>query len=182
MEPRVRSVEAGAEFRPLGAGFAAEVLGVDLAAPSAVELERIQRAVDASAVLVFRDQRLDDDAQLRFSAHFGRLQTSISLERKDAERRLDRPELTDISNVGRDGERLSASDLRRLLQRANLLWHTDNSFRHPSGRYTFLAAKRLPSEGGETEFADTRAAYDALDEATRAPVELDYLERLLRRF
>lgn len=158
-------------IKPLHAYFCAEIVGLDLSRElTAEQAGKIQQAIDQFAVLVFRDQDLDDDAQLRFSALFGELQTSISLHRTDAERRFTRPQLSDISNVGPDGRQLSSTDVRRALQLANLLWHTDNSFRFPSGRYTFLVAKRLPPEGGETEFVDTRAAYDALDAATRGEI------------
>lgn len=147
--------------------FAAEVTGIDLSCPiEATAVASIQAAIDRYALLVFRDQQdMSDDAQIAFSAHFGMLQKSITVHREDTERRLKRPELSDISNVDDKGERLAENDRKRLLQRPAQLWHTDSSFRDPPGRYTFLAARILPRSGGDTEFADMRAAYDALDDA-----------------
>jgi alpha-ketoglutarate-dependent 2,4-dichlorophenoxyacetate dioxygenase len=152
--------------------FMAEITGLDLSKPMTHDqAAAVQQAIDAHAVLVFRDQAaMDDEAQIAFSALFGPLQRSITVHREDTERRLKRDELSDISNVDDEGRRLAADDRRRLLQRPARLWHTDSSFRDPPGRYTFLAARMLPPEGGNTEFADMRAAYDALDDATRARI------------
>ncbi|OJY53866.1 TauD/TfdA family dioxygenase [Sphingomonas sp. 67-41] len=149
--------------------FMAEVTGLDLLTPLTPDQARaVQQAIDTHAVLVFRHQAaMDDEAQIGFSALFGPLQRSITVHREDTERRLKRDELSDISNVDEEGRRLAADDRRRLLQRPARLWHTDSSFRDPPGRYTFLAARILPPEGGDTEFADMRAAYDALDEVTK---------------
>lgn len=163
--------------------FFGEVTDLDLSRP--IEPEQaaaIQTAIDRHAVLVFRDQqRMDDDAQIAFSALFGPLQRSITVHRKDAERRLKRDELSDISNVDEDGTRLAADDRRRLLQRPARLWHTDSSFRDPPGRYTFLAARIVPPEGGDTEFADMRAAYDGLGDSTKARIaELNVFHSLGR--
>ena len=154
---------------PFHPGFAAQVTDLDLSQPlDPRQIEEVQRAIDRYAVLVFREQQaMDDDAQIGFSAMFGPLQRSITVHREDTPRRLRRDELSDISNVDDSGRRLAADDRRRLLQRPARLWHTDSSFRDPPGRYTFLAARVLPPEGGDTEFADMRAAYDALDAPTR---------------
>ena len=152
--------------------FAAQVTEIDLAAPIDAEIvTAIQAAIDENAVLIFRNQQaMTDDAQIAFSAHFGTLQKSITVHREDTQRRLKRPELSDISNVDAQGRRLAETDRKRLLQRPAQLWHTDSSFRDPPGRYTFLAARILPRTGGDTEFADMRAAYDVLDEATQARI------------
>ena len=157
------------QLRQLHPHFMGEISGIDLSrplAPSAVSA--IRQAIDHHAVLVFRDQQaMSDDDQIAFSAQFGSLQRSITVHRADTSRRLRRAELSDISNVDEHGQRLPPDDPRRLLQRPARLWHTDSSFRDPPGRYTFLAARVLPPEGGDTEFADMRAAYDALDSETR---------------
>ena len=159
-------------IRQLHPHFFGEVTDLDLSVPlTAEQSAAVQTAIDTHAVLVFRDQQaMDDDAQIAFSALFGSLQRSITVHREDTSRRLKRDELSDISNVDEDGQRLAADDHRRLLQRPARLWHTDSSFRNPPGRYTFLAARTLPPEGGDTEFADMRAAYDALDEATKGRI------------
>lgn len=149
--------------------FAAEITGLTLRAdlPEAV-IEQLKDALAEYAVLVIRGQEaLSDDEQIEFCRRFGTLQKSITLHREDTERRLKRDELSDISNVDEQGGRMDPADTRRLLQKPALLWHSDNSFRSPPGLYTFLKGKIVPPEGGNTEFADMRAAYDALDETTR---------------
>ena len=163
--------------------FYAEVTGADLSQPlDDTAFDLIQRAIDDHAVLVFRDQQhLDDDAQIAFSARFGPLQKSITVHREDIERRLKRDELSDISNVDEQGNAIPPDDRRSQLQRPAKLWHTDSSFRKPSGRYTFLAARVLPPEGGDTEFADMRAAYDALDGNVRERIETLEVEHSLGR-
>src|SRR3546814_18245078 len=129
------------------------VTSLDLSRPlNDAQARDVQAAIDRDAVLVFRDQlAMDDDAQIAFSALFGPLQRSITVHREDTERRLRRDELSDISNVAEDGTRLAAADRKRLLQRPARLWHTDSSFRHPPGRYPFLAPRLLPPEGGNPE-------------------------------
>jgi alpha-ketoglutarate-dependent 2,4-dichlorophenoxyacetate dioxygenase len=153
--------------------FGAEVVGLDLSQPQpASELDRVKRLIDEFGVLIIKGQEgLNDDALAEFSKGFGDLHQSITANRSDMTRRLHGDVLSDISNVARDGGILSRDDPRRIQQLANLIWHTDNSFRRPSGLYTFLAARIVTPVGGETEFADTRAAYDALSEEMKARIE-----------
>jgi alpha-ketoglutarate-dependent 2,4-dichlorophenoxyacetate dioxygenase len=152
--------------------FAAEVTGLDIRrAVGPAFREEVEALIDRYAVLVFREQAADDEAQLAFSAQFGPLQRSITVHRPDAKRRFGADTLSDISNVDEGGRALSPADLRRQLQLANLIWHTDNSFRSPSGKFTFLGARLLPPEGGDTEFADARAAYDALPQGMKARLQ-----------
>jgi alpha-ketoglutarate-dependent 2,4-dichlorophenoxyacetate dioxygenase len=149
--------------------FAAEVRGLDMRRDLGPEPRRqVEALIDRYGVLVFRDQPSDDEAQLAFSAQFGPLQRSITLHRPDAARRFKAETLSDISNVDAAGRALPPEDLKRRLQLANLIWHTDNSFRSPAGKFTFLGARLLPPEGGDTEFADARAAYDALPETMKS--------------
>jgi len=157
---------AGISIRQLHPHFAAEVVGLSIANGLTKEQsDLVKDAIDRYAVIVFRDQEaLDDAGQIAFSAAFGKVQHSITNDRGDLSRRLGRPELSDISNVDAKGDALPEDDLSRRLQRPARLWHTDSSFRDPPGRYTFLAARTLPPSGGNTEFADMRAAYDALDD------------------
>lgn len=160
------------EINPIHQYFAADITGVDLSEPPAdLVIDQLRSALDSYAVIVIRDQqRLSDDAQIAFSARFGKLQKSITLHREDTQRRMKRDELSDISNVDLDGERMRPDDTRRQLQKPAQLWHSDNSFRSPPGLYTFLAARLLPPEGGNTEFADMRAAYDTLSPEMKAKV------------
>ncbi|VTU45736.1 Alpha-ketoglutarate-dependent 2,4-dichlorophenoxyacetate dioxygenase (plasmid) [Variovorax sp. SRS16] len=143
--------------------FFAEVVGLDLRQDLSEAMQSaVTAAIDTHGVLVFRDQAIDDEQQLLFSSYFGQPQRSITLQRRNFERRLQREELSDISNVDEHGFPLGVDHPRRLYALTTKLWHTDSSFRKPSGKYTFLCAKRLPEQGGNTEFADMRAAWDAL--------------------
>lgn len=158
-------------FRPLHPLFAAEAGPVDLRAVSDREtLEAIRAAMDAYAVVVFRDQDLSGEEQLGFAQRFdGKLhaKTGISVLGKN---RLGEEALTDISNVDETGGLLSAGDRRRMYALGNRLWHTDASFQDPPGRYSMLHAKVVPPVSADTEFACMRAAYDALDPETKARI------------
>ena len=150
--------------------FGAEVRGMDLMQQQDPEVyDQLRNALAEYGVLVIKDQgHLNDEGQIEFCRGFGNLQTSITLHREDTDRRMKRDELTDLSNVDASGNRIAADDTRRLLQLPGRLWHSDNSFRSPPGLFTFLHARVVPPEGGDTQFADMRAAYDALDDDMKA--------------
>jgi alpha-ketoglutarate-dependent 2,4-dichlorophenoxyacetate dioxygenase len=150
-------------FRKLHPHFAAEVSPVDLRhAHDDQTLAGIRAGMDEHAVLVFRDQVLTDEEHIAFAQRLdGRLHTrtgSAALGKS----RLGDEALSDISNVGDDGEILKGEDRRRMYVLGNRLWHTDASFVDPPGRYSMLLAKVVPPVAADTEFADMRAAYDAL--------------------
>jgi alpha-ketoglutarate-dependent 2,4-dichlorophenoxyacetate dioxygenase len=151
-------------FRPLHPGFAAEAGPVDLRKVADREtLEAIRAGMDRYAVLVFRDQVFEGADQLAFAERFdGRLhaKTGASVLGRN---RLGNEALTDISNVDETGALMLASDRRRMYALGNRLWHTDASFEDPPGRYSMLWAKVVPQVAADTEFADLRAAYDALE-------------------
>ena len=131
-------------------------------------LEDIRAGMDRYGVLVFHDQKFTDAEQLDFAQRFdGTLhaRTSTSVLVKN---RFGNEALSDISNVGADGQLLTPDDRRRMTGLANRLWHTDASFVDPAGRYSMLYAHVIPPVAADTEFADMRAAYDALDDATKA--------------
>jgi len=152
--------------------FAGEVSGVDLRDPVKREtLRTIVRALDRYAVLVFREQPVTDEQQITFSRLFGPLEVAVGSISKARKSRLGQKLLADISNLDGSGRIRALSDPWRLMQRANQLWHTDSSFKHVPGKISLLSARELPPAGGETEFADLRAAYDALDAATQARIE-----------
>ncbi|QQS12514.1 MAG: TauD/TfdA family dioxygenase [Rhodospirillales bacterium] len=144
--------------------FFGEVSGVDLSAPlTGADRKAIADAIDAHAVLVFHDQRLDDDAQVAFGALFGPVATSAQRARHHGVRhRLERDDIADISNLDADNRVMGADDRRRQDSLGNRLWHTDASFRAVPGALSMLYAHDVPAEGGDTEFADMRAAWDAL--------------------
>jgi alpha-ketoglutarate-dependent 2,4-dichlorophenoxyacetate dioxygenase len=160
-------------IRPLHKLFAAEVTGVDTARPlDADMLAALTAAIDRHAVLVLPEQRLDDERQMAFARHFGELELPRS-GRAAVKRRL-RPEIADISNLDENQRVRGRDDPRRFDQLGNRLWHTDGSFRRVPAALSMLYAHKVPRPGpagkGETEFADMRAAYDALPEATKATI------------
>jgi alpha-ketoglutarate-dependent 2,4-dichlorophenoxyacetate dioxygenase len=151
--------------------FVGEVSGVDLSRP--VEPATVREIVDAAdrcAVLVFHDQRITDEQQIAFSALLGPLETTIKRFRPGHKPRLDL-HVSDVSNLDEEGGVLAREDRRRMNGLGNRLWHTDSSFKAVPARYSLLSARQIPQSGGETQFADLRAAYDALDDATKRQLE-----------
>jgi len=120
---------------------------------------------------VFRNQPVTDEQQIAFSRLFGPMETAVGSILKDRKSRLGQM-LADVSNIDANDKIRSSSDSWRLrMHLANQLWHTDSSFKRVPGKISFLSAHELPPAGGETEFADLRAAYDALDAATQGQIE-----------
>jgi alpha-ketoglutarate-dependent 2,4-dichlorophenoxyacetate dioxygenase len=152
---------------PVTPSFAAEIGDVDLARPiDSTDLQTIKDAFTQHAVLIFPDQHLSQDQHLDFARYFGPLETTIAVYRKDAPLRL-RKEFADVSNLNPDSEVWGKESRLRLFQLGNRLWHTDSSFKRLPARASLLYARSIPPVGGHTEFADERAAYDALPEETK---------------
>lgn len=157
---------------PLNPGFAGNVTGIDLTQPlTAQQVAAIEAGMDRFAVLIFHDQRFDDDTQLAFSRNFGELEISSGGEMSKPEDRRLKLEMADISNLDRQNKLRAADDRVRLGSLGNRLWHSDASFRAVPAKYSLLSGRVIPGTGGNTEFADMRAAYDALDDATKAEIE-----------
>jgi alpha-ketoglutarate-dependent 2,4-dichlorophenoxyacetate dioxygenase len=159
-------------INPLHPVFVGEVSGVDTTtALSRDAAAAIEAGMDRYAVLVFRDQRLTDEQQLAFSRSFGALEetrgTGIS---KPGEQRL-HPAFADVSNIDKDNRLLERDNRRRLYGLGNMLWHSDSSFKAVPAKYSILSGRIVSSDGGNTEFADMRAAYAALDDATKAEID-----------
>jgi len=151
--------------------FAGEVSGIDITRPLSPEQARaIAAGMDTFGVLVFHDQHFTDDTQLAFSRNFGELEQASGDLSWGKDRRL-ADNVNDISNLDNAGQVLSRDDRRRLFSLGNRLWHSDSSFKEVPAKYSLLSARVIPSAGGNTEFADMRAAYDALDVATKAECE-----------
>jgi alpha-ketoglutarate-dependent 2,4-dichlorophenoxyacetate dioxygenase len=159
-------------IRQIGPCFAGEVDGVDLTQPlSREEVAAIEAGMDKYAVLVFHGQNITDDQQIAFSNNFGKIEPAVgSNVTKPEERRL-RIEFADVSNLKKGNELFERDDRRRMFNLGNRLWHSDSSFRATPAKYSLLSGRSIPSSGGNTEFADMRAAYDALDAETKAEVE-----------
>ncbi len=150
--------------------FAGVVSGIDLTRRLAdAEVAAIHAGMDRFGVLVFHEQRLDDETQVAFSRQLGPLEHATGDIQAPQERRVS-IDLNDISNLDKHGELLPRDDRRRLFGLGNMLWHSDSSFKEVPAKYSLLSARKIPQSGGNTEFADMRAAYDALDESTKAEV------------
>jgi alpha-ketoglutarate-dependent 2,4-dichlorophenoxyacetate dioxygenase len=152
--------------------FVGDVSGIDLTRPLAGdEVAAIEAGMDRYAVLVYHDQKITDEQQMAFSRNFGALEDARGgTIAKTEDKRLP-PGMNDVSNLGKDGRPLDRQSRIRLFNLGNMLWHSDSSFRAVPAKYSLLSARVVNPTGGNTEFADLRAAYDALDAATRAHIE-----------
>ncbi|MGD9614515.1 MAG: TauD/TfdA dioxygenase family protein [Alphaproteobacteria bacterium] len=148
--------------------FVGEVSGVDLRRPLAAdEVAAIEAGMDRYAVLVFHDQDITDEQQIAFSRNFGEIENSTGGNvTRPHEKRLN-PLMNDVSNLGQDHKPLARDDRRRLFNLGNQLWHSDSSFRAIPAKYSLLSGRIVVEKGGNTEFADMRAAWDALDAETK---------------
>jgi len=161
-------------FNPLHNNFAAEVSEISLRETfDETILAEIRRGMDLYAVLIFRSQNLTDTEQMEFAQRLdGELHAKTGAAAL-GKTRLKSEAIADISNVSVDGTLLEQENRKRLYSLGNRLWHTDASFQDPAGRYSMLHARALPPVDADTLFSDERAAFDALDDATKA-----YLENL----
>jgi alpha-ketoglutarate-dependent 2,4-dichlorophenoxyacetate dioxygenase len=156
---------------PITPEFAAEVGEIDLSRPLPPKtLEEVRAAFSHYAVLIFPAQNLATNDHLRFAEHFGPLEHSIQSSLKGEKLRVP-VNIADIANMDADGNLWQKDSRLRLFQMGNRLWHTDSSFKAPSAYTSMLYARSVPPIGGHTEFADLRAAYDALSPARRAELE-----------
>jgi alpha-ketoglutarate-dependent 2,4-dichlorophenoxyacetate dioxygenase len=159
-------------FRPLHPLFAAEVSPIALTqVHDEATLTQIRAGMDEYAVLVFRDQVWSDAEHLDFAQRFdGVLHTKLGSSALH-KNRFGNEALGDISNLDENGEIMQSDNRKRMYSLGNRLWHTDASFQDPPGRYSMLSAKVVPPVAADTEFADMRAAYDALPEEEAARLE-----------
>jgi len=156
------------EVHPVRPSFAARITGVDLASLTPNATAALRDAIDTYSVLILPDQHLDDDHLLALGKTFGDVEPPRNHR---VVQRLKHGELADISNLDADNRLRARDDHRRLDSLGNRLWHSDASFREVPGALSMLFAHVVPPTGGETEFADLRAAYDALDPETKARIE-----------
>ena len=156
---------------PVHPVFAAEVSGLDITQPVApADVTALEAGMNRYAVLVFRDQPVSDAQQMAFSQNFGALENPRGGNvTKPGDNRL-ASGMNDVSNLGKDGKPLARDSRQRLFNLGNLLWHSDSSFRAIPAKYSLLSARIVNPKGGNTEFADMRAAYDALDADTSTEI------------
>ena len=159
-------------IRPLTACVAGEVSGVDMTKPlSQQEAAAIEAGMDKYAVLVFHGQNITDEQQQAFSKNFGPLEDARGGNiTKPQDKRL-ADGMNDVSNLGKDGKPLPKDSRQHLFNIGNMLWHSDSSFRAVPAKYSLLSCRILNTRGGNTEFADMRAAYDDLDNETKAEID-----------
>ncbi len=156
---------------PVTPTFAAEIGDIDLSKPlDPSEISEVKDAFTKYAVLIFPDQHLSQDQHLDFAKYFGPLETTIALFRKDTKLRV-RQEFADVSNLDPENQVWGKDSRQRMFQLGNRLWHTDSSFKRLPARASLLYARTIPPVGGHTEFADERAAYDALPQATKSRID-----------
>jgi len=152
--------------------FVGEVSGIDVSRPlSREEAAAVEAGMDRYAVLVFHDQKITDEQQIAFSRNFGALEDARGGNITRPEDKRLQVGMNDVSNLGKDGQPLARDSRERAFNLGNMLWHSDSSFRPIPAKYSLLSARVVNPVGGNTEFADMRAAYDALDADTRALVE-----------
>lgn len=158
---------------PVRTHFVAEISGLDLAQPlKPADRDAVEAAIDRYAIVIFHGQTLTDEQQVAFARHFGPIHSSAQKARHTGiKHRLESNEIADISNLDGESKVLEANSKRRLDWLANRLWHTDASFRAVPGALSMLYAHVVPAEGGNTEFADLRAAYEALPDKTKQQLE-----------
>ena len=151
--------------------FAGEVSGIDITRPlTGEEAAAIEAGMDEFGVLVFHDQHFTDETQIAFSRNFGELELATNNLRDSKEQRLG-AHIADISNLDANNNVLARENRRRLFSLGTRLWHSDSSFKVVPAKFSLLSARVIPTSGGNTEFADMRAAYDTLDDETKAECE-----------
>ena len=156
---------------PVTPSFAAEIGDADLSRPlDAADVTAIKDAFAKYSVLIFPDQHLSQDQHLDFARYFGPLETTIALYRKDAKLRVP-AEFADVSNLDPENQVWGKDSRQRMFQLGNRLWHTDSSFKRVPALASLLYARSIPPVGGHTEFADERAAYDALPEEMKCRLD-----------
>src|SRR6201992_706755 len=160
------------EIRQLHPCFFGEVSGVDLRKPlTPQEALNIEHGLTTYAVLLFRDQDIPDEQQLAFALNFGEREDARGgTVTKKEDYRLSSG-LNDVSNLGKDGKPLPKDNRTHLFNLGNCLWHSDSSFRPIPAKFSLLSARVVNPKGGNTEFADMREAYAALDDDTKAQIE-----------
>ena len=136
------------------------------------QIEKIDLSINKFSVIVFKDQDINDKDQVRFTKYFGDIEASgkTSNITKAKDRRLS-TDLADVSNLDKNNKPFSQNDPRRIFNLGNRLWHTDSSFKAIPAKYSLLSARNISREGGDTEFADMRSAYDNLDELTQHKIQ-----------
>ena len=169
------------ETRTEHPNFVGFVYGVDLKKDLDIKIvKEIDNAINKLSVLVFKDQNIDDSEQVRFTKYFGEIEASGSKSNitKAKDRRLS-TDLADVSNLDKNNKPFTKDDPRRIFNLGNRLWHTDSSFKEIPAKYSLLSARNVSKEGGNTEFADMRSAYDNLESKIKNKIDTMICEHSL---
>ena len=169
------------EIRTESPNFVGFVYGVDLKKDLDIKIvKEIDNAINKLSVLVFKDQNIDDSEQVRFTKYFGEIEASGSKSNitKAKDRRLS-TDLADVSNLDKNNKPFTKDDPRRIFNLGNRLWHTDSSFKEIPAKYSLLSARNVSKEGGNTEFADMRSAYDNLESRIKNKIDTMICEHSL---
>jgi alpha-ketoglutarate-dependent 2,4-dichlorophenoxyacetate dioxygenase len=159
-------------IQPVAGSFVAHVSDIDIREPLIPEdIARFVDGMDEFAVLILRNQTVSDDQQVAFSTQFGPIEHAVGSNVTPLEDRRTSTAVADVSNLDRDNRVFDREDRRRLFNIGNRLWHSDSSFRPVPARWSLLSARSVVSRGGNTEFADMRAAYEALPDDAKAEIE-----------
>ena len=136
------------------------------------QVKELDTAINKFSVLVFKNQNINDEQQVRFTKYFGEIEASGNKSNitKAKDRRLS-TDLADVSNLDKNNKPFTQNDPRRIFNLGNRLWHTDSSFKEIPAKYSLLSARNISKEGGNTEFADMRSAYENLDMNTKQKVD-----------
>ena len=167
--------------RTVSPDFVGFVYGVDLKKDLDIKIvKEIDNAINKLSVLVFKDQNIDDSEQVRFTKYFGEIEASGSKSNitKAKDRRLS-TDLADVSNLDKNNKPFTKDDPRRIFNLGNRLWHTDSSFKEIPAKYSLLSARNVSKEGGNTEFADMRSAYDNLESKIKNKIDTMICEHSL---
>jgi len=163
------------KVEPLHPIFAAQITGLDMTQPvGALPVRDLKRAIDTHGVVVYRNAHvISDDQHVAFSALFGPVEVGPMFKIAGDKKRINNPALVDVGNLDADGNIMKPDNRRMLFRKGDRLWHADMSFHHNRATYSLLLGHEIPPEGagGDTEFADMRAAYDALPEKMKAMIE-----------
>ena len=155
-------------IRQLTPAFGAEIAGVDLTRPmDDATFAEVENAFETHSVLVFPGQNLNDDSQIAFSGRFGELETTQG----HIANNFTVKQVSVITNLDPDGKLMAADDPRVLFRLGQRNWHSDSSFKRVPAKASLLHARVLPPDGGNTQFASLRAAYDALPEDRKREFE-----------
>jgi len=169
------------ETRTESPDFVGFVSGLDLKKKLDNKIvKEIDNAINKLTILVFRNQNIDDDEQVKFTKYFGKIEASGNKSNitKAKDRRLS-TDLADVSNLDKNNKPFTQDDPRRIFNLGNRLWHTDSSFKQIPAKYSLLSARNISKVGGNTEFADMRNAYDSLDDKTKTKIDTMICEHSL---